>query len=120
VDRNADTERIDYWLDALNGKIALWRTRWANSDGKIESQLCMRQHGGMWTIYDSRTGEAVEYKISNEAREVLNYLAKPASRADIAGKFAGAGFDTDLQIAWTKEHGLLFEEDGRFISLVIS
>jgi len=120
VDRNADTERIDYWLDALNGKIALWRTRWANSDGKLESQLCMRQHRGMWTIYDSRTGEAVEYKISDEAREVLNYLSKPASRTDIAGKFAGAGFDTDLQIAWTKEHGLLFEEDGRFISLVIS
>jgi len=120
VDKNADSERIDYWLDVLNGKIATWRTRWANSDGKAESQLCLRQHGAIWTIYDSRSGEAVEYEVSDMAREVMNYLVRPASAADIAGKFAGIpGFDAAWQLEWMKERGLLFEENGRFVSLVV-
>ena len=120
VDNNADAERLNLWLDRLNGAVSAWRTRWFNGDGKIQSRLCFLDHGAEPTIYDSRSGVAVEHRLSSATKRVLDVLEKPATRAGLAARFAFRlpALDVDHELAVLNERGLLFEEEGRFLSLV--
>lgn len=120
VDRNSDANHINSWLDRINDRVSFWRTRWSNSDGKLESRLCLIPRDRNWTVYDSRSGTAVEHEISGLSRDLLEFLdQRPAFKSDIAARFAGIpGFDPEKEIGLLKDIGLLFEENGRFLSLV--
>ncbi|MDD5522621.1 MAG: RiPP maturation radical SAM C-methyltransferase [Kiritimatiellae bacterium] len=118
VDRNADADRMDQWLDRLNEASAKWRIRWMNEDDKEQSRLCF-ENVPEPTIYDSRSGEISEYKVSSLTKSVLDRLEKPASRDDLIKEFGDhPGFEVDHEIKFMMERGLLFEEDGSYMSLI--
>ena len=119
IDRNADAESMDRWLDRLNEAAAKWRARWINEDGKAQSRLCFLQNVPEPTIHDSRSGNVSEYVVSSLTKNILDRLEKPASRADLLKEFGGkTGCNIDREIKFMMERGLLFEEDGRYMSLI--
>jgi magnesium-protoporphyrin IX monomethyl ester (oxidative) cyclase len=118
-DHNADYERMQYWLGKLNAAVSAWRARWLNSDGRTQSRLCFIQDAAEPTVYDSRSGDVVEHKLSPLTAEVLNHLERPNSKDDLVKHFGHVpDFDVEKEISFLLERRLLFEEDGRFMSLV--
>lgn len=120
VDGNADSERIEYWIEKLIVPVNEWRNRWYNVDGKGEARLCLLDDTSKPMIYDSRSGNAVEYELNDLAMSVLEYFNKPARRIDAENRFEEQdNSDINNEIDFLLERGLLFEENGRFMSLVI-
>jgi ribosomal peptide maturation radical SAM protein 1 len=120
VDRNADTARLDRWLDALSGPVAHWRSRWKGSDGKPQARLCLvEEDAGTSYVYDSRSGEEIEHRLGPFALDVLAGLDRPRNLRDVRREVLGttAG-DVEETLADLRARGLLFEEDGRMLSLV--
>jgi hypothetical protein len=76
-----------------------------------------RQKGGKSVVYDSRDGNAVEHELDANAVQLLAGLARARSLHDIQTNFAT--FDAAAELANLQAKGLVFEEDGRYLSLVI-
>lgn len=119
VDNNTNTVRMNEWLDRLNEAAAKWRTRWTNADGKVQSRLCFIPDVPEPVIYDSRSGDVVEHPLSILTRNIIDYLEKPANKDDLEKQFRNnPEFNADREIRFLLERGLLFEEDGRYMSLI--
>ena len=119
VDRNADTNAMDRWLGVLNERIAYWRRRWLGSDGRPQARLCFTEDAAGRTIYDSRSGDDAEQEISPAAKAVLEFLERPARIEQVARHLLDLPReDVEREIGTLDRLGLLFEEDGRYMSLV--
>jgi len=119
-DARADAERQADDLRRLNAAIAAWRTRWLNADGRGEARLCRVRDGDRTLVYDSRPGAAVQYPLTPRTAAVLDQLEQPRSAADLAAAVPGlAPADAGQELAWLRARGLLFEEDGRQLSLLV-
>jgi magnesium-protoporphyrin IX monomethyl ester (oxidative) cyclase len=119
VDNKSNADSVNDRLDRLNRLVSVWRNRWFNTDGKTQSRLCLLENASEPTVHDSRSGEVVRYRLSAVAKRVLAYLEKPASLSDVAKRFgSNAGFDAGKEMDSLLKRGLLFEEEGRFMSLI--
>ena len=86
-----------------------------------QARLCLLAGDGDESVYDSRTGDEREYPLSPLAARVLRHLERPATVEGLDRAFEGvSGFDGATQMAYLKERHLLFEENGRFMSLVVA
>ncbi|MCX6997768.1 MAG: RiPP maturation radical SAM C-methyltransferase [Kiritimatiellaeota bacterium] len=120
-DARADADRMADWLRRLNAAIDRWRTRWLNQDGQAEARLCLVCDGDAAVVYDSRPGAPRQHALTTTQRAVLELLETPRTPADLAkGLPQTPATDLDGALAFFSEHGLVFEEDGRYLSLVIS
>ena len=121
VDRHADSGRTDAWVATLNERVAYWRRRWLGEDGKPQARLCFLDDPSVWIVYDSRSGKEREQEISPTAKRILDRLIRPARvedvKADLADLPAG---EADRELAFLRQQGWLFEEDGRYLSLVVT
>jgi magnesium-protoporphyrin IX monomethyl ester (oxidative) cyclase len=118
VDEHADTENMDRWLDTLNKQVAAWRERWMGKDGRPQARLCFLEDEP--TVYDSRSGEEREYSLTEQTKRVLDLLVQPTTALQVTNAFADvSGFDAQREIAFLQERDLLFEENGRYLSLVV-
>jgi len=119
-DANADTEKMRHWLGTLNDRIESWRTRWLNTDNRLQARLCLLEENGQSVVYDSRSGEAIEHTLSANTEKVLRILEEPLGPEDVAGKLRDVpDLDAAGELAYLNERNLLFEEGGRYLSLVI-
>ena len=119
VDTAADADHINGWLDRLGAAVDDWRTRWYNSDGRKESRLCLVGSPDAPAVYDSRNGEAREIPLTPRRAALLEALELPC-RVDSLAQLAGQSRETlDRDLAFLNAYGMLFEEDGRLLSLVI-
>jgi magnesium-protoporphyrin IX monomethyl ester (oxidative) cyclase len=119
-DAAADNQRMESWLGRLNEAVARWRARWLNQDNQLESRLCLLRDGNADMVYDSRNGTANQYPISEMTRKILEFLEQPRKPGDFAAGFPEwPDLDAEKEISFLRERGLLFEEDGKFLSLVI-
>ena len=120
TDANCDAENIGFWINTLGEKIHFWNTRWYNRDGKEQAQLRLIDPDGEPAVYDSRTGEAVEHSISETARRLLYVLEEPHRMEDLAAALPDRPEEETAEaFAFLRQRDLLFEEDARFMSLVI-
>jgi ribosomal peptide maturation radical SAM protein 1 len=111
------------WQDRLTAAVERWSERWHGADGRPGAELRLsRQEDGSWRIYDSRGGEVVEHRVSDAALELLDAVGAKGlalrNLVDQAGAGAGGEAAVAAELADLANRGLLFEEDGRFISLV--
>ena len=119
VDRNADTRAMDRWLGLLNDKIAYWRKRWLGEDGRPQARLCFLEDASGRTIYDSRSGEETEHEISPIAKQVLDFLERPARVEHVVQALADVPrADVQREVETLDGMGLLFEEGDRYLGLV--
>ena len=117
------------WLDKMNEKVQQWRRAWWPRETWVvwgtwfqsdRPKLILNQQGNDTLIYDSRSGEPLEYQISDLSKQLLNYLNQPLKKADLAAKFLHIShLDIEQEIAFLQDRGPLFQEDERFMSLVL-
>ncbi len=116
-DAKVDSDRVDGWLVRLNRAAQFWQTRWYNRDGKIQSRLCFLENSDV--VYDSRSGAVVEHKLTSLMKCMLDLLENPFSRAEVMSRChdtAGLGADHEFELLIAR--GLLFEDNGKYLSLV--
>lgn len=115
TDCNQDAAHINSWLDRLNDSVEQWTRRWMGTDNKPQAQLRFLAHSGGLAVYDSRTGEEIETDISETERSILDALNHPLTVPELQTE---SGADSHATLALFRERGWLFEENGRFLSLV--
>jgi len=112
-------QTMSKWIGRIKEKIDRWIDAW--KDGKAGPKLLLDRNGDQYMITDSRSGEVNEYPIGAISSRVLNLLAdKPKRVGDVAREFSDiAGFDARQEVASLREKGLLFQEEDRYLSLVL-
>jgi ribosomal peptide maturation radical SAM protein 1 len=112
-------EHVEQWKSAWQPRGAMQSVmgQWYQQN---HPQLFFKQQGNNTLIYDSRTGKILRYQISDTTKDILQYLDQPHKKADLLKQFARLSRpDIEQEIIFLQDRGLLFEEDGRFISLVL-
>ncbi|HEX7771103.1 MAG TPA: hypothetical protein VF435_01705, partial [Pyrinomonadaceae bacterium] len=107
------------WIGKIREKVSFWIDLW-KSDGN-HPELLLYKDGDQNMIKDSRSGELKEYPIGEVSARILNLLSDTKRMGDVANEFRDVeGFDAAKEIADLREKGLIFHEDNRFISLVLT
>lgn len=110
------------WIDRLQERVGHWRRLWYEG-GEETPKLHLREEGGEHWVFDSRGEEPREYPIDEAALAVLEALEtqrKPSSLAAAVEESHGLGAElVEERLAWLDARGLLFEEDGLYLSLVL-
>ena len=112
-DRNIDAPyQVDLaeHLAHLREGVARWRTRWESAAGAPRLRLVQDDYG--WLVEDQRTGHKVEHELDEPDVALLRALETPQA----IGKIRESNADS---LAYLQELGLLFEERGRIMSLVM-
>ncbi len=109
------------WLGKIREQIDAWQARWdGRRDDLPAPHLYMHERDGATWIYDTRSGAVVEYPLPPVSVKVLEYLARPATAERLAAHCADiAGFDPEAELAFLQERGLLFEEEGSYMTLAL-
>jgi len=115
-------QTMSRWIGKIKEKVDRWLGLWKND--KLLPQLFLREseNGNESLVHDSRSGQVVEHAIGEVSLRILKSIAgKPKELVDLAKEFhAVAGFDAGREVAFLRERGLVFEENGRFLSLVLA
>ncbi len=117
----AYSETMSKWIGKVKDRIDRWVDIWKN-DEQPAPKLVLAGNGGQPMIHDSRSGDLVEYQISDVSARILNLLnEKPKRVGDVANEFKDvAEFNAARELAFLREKGLLFQEDNRYLSLVLN
>ncbi len=112
-------QTVSQWLGKIREKINFWIDCWKTNDGHPE--LLLYKDGDQHMIRDSRTGELKEYPIGEVGARILNLLSDTKRMGDVVNEFRDiSGFDAAKEISILREKNLLFHEDNRFMSLVLT
>lgn len=121
VNDNEDVDHINDRLDRLNATIRYWRQRWSNADNLKPAMLFWEPDCSEPTVYDSRNGSVSKHRPGELSRKILDFLDGPRSPGNIKQKFRSiSASDIDRELNSLSSKGLVFEEDGCFMSLVLN
>lgn len=113
-------QTVSQWIGKIREKVDFWIDSWKIDDGS-HPELLLYKEGDQNMIRDSRSGKLKQYPIGEISARILNLLSDTKRLGDVANEFRDvAGFDAAKEIADLREKGLLFHEDNRFISLVLT
>ncbi|HZF11549.1 MAG TPA: RiPP maturation radical SAM C-methyltransferase [Thermoanaerobaculia bacterium] len=107
------------WLGRLRERVAVWQLRWNQHDQRLKPELMVKERHGSRLIYDSRSGSAVEHKPSATGWTVLEALSDQHRPTRLAEKLGLTETEVASEVAYLKQRGLVFEEDGLLLSLVL-
>lgn len=121
ADTNSSAEyaqTVSKWIGRIKEKIDRWIDAW--KDDPVP-KLLLRESGDQNFITDSRSGEVLEYPITATSARILDVLADKAKRVgDVARELSDVeGLNAAEEIAFLREKGLLFQEEDRYLSLVL-
>ncbi|HEY0386435.1 MAG TPA: hypothetical protein VGC64_10505, partial [Pyrinomonadaceae bacterium] len=105
------------WIGRIREKFSVWSERWHGTPEQ-RPQLRFLKKGGATLVYDSRSGTAVEHELSDAGQRVLEHLEKPNTIKSVAAIIPGS--DAERELAALCDRRLLFQEDNRYMSLVLS
>jgi len=120
--------RDKYW-EPVRKALLRWEKRWymgylsRMQEGSWNvpiPMLLFKPKGDHIVVHDSRSGKILEHELSDRGLEVLRILAKPCSPEEL-GQALGSVSAAEVQqeVAALQRLGLLFEEEGRYMSLVV-
>ena len=108
------------WLAPMQKAVEKWKSLWRDGDPEHRARLELREEGGELVVFDSRSGTPLRYRLEANSRKLLARLNSPGALDRLSSDFAPTpGFDLEAEIAGLKRRGLVFEENGRFLSLVL-
>lgn len=123
ADRNLDAaylQALARWIDPVQEKVRHWQRRWRGEDGGLPPELHFVERGGETFIYDSRDGHAREEAVPPSVATLLVHCTEPRRLETLAKELAGLpGGDLGRDLAWVRERRLVFEEEGKLMSLVL-
>lgn len=107
------------WLGKLRERVAQWQVRWHQRDRRLKPELTLKEKRGTRVIYDSRSGTAVEHELSPLGFKVLDLASDQHPVRRLAEKLGAPEAEIAAELARLKQRGLVFEEDGSYLSLVM-
>jgi len=120
--------RDTYW-EPVNRVLSKWQRRWymghVGSEMKTSwnitiPMLVFKPKEDRIVVHDSRSGKVLEHEIGDRGVEVLRILAKPCSLEELGRALRSVSAEEVRQeVAALQQLGLLFEDEGRFLSLVV-
>ena len=123
VDTKFDSEyriAITRWNAKLQQGTTEWRFRYSGANSALPARLYFKESDGQTVVYDSRSGQAVEHKISEAGVQVLQSCNKAKRIAQLAAELGHLpNFDARKEVAYLQERGLLFQEHERLLNLVL-
>ncbi len=123
MDHNFDAEymrALAEWIGALTERIELWQRRHSDASGAPPPRLYLREREGGASVYDSRSGEPREIPLTATGRRVLARLEEPRRLAVLARELSDlTQGELMAEIDGFRDHGLLFEEDDKLMSLIL-
>jgi len=112
-----DPRELDDWLSRLRLAARKWMERNRAADGGVAARLAYAGDDS-GSVYDSRSGQALTYRLAPEAHHLLRLLDTPKT-SEALGRATGwdrQAISTHLEEL--RQHRLLFEEDHKCLSLV--
>jgi ribosomal peptide maturation radical SAM protein 1 len=107
------------WIQRLRIVVEEWKMRWEGSKQGLSPRLYFQSDSE--TVYDSRSGSAIEHDIGKIGKAILSHLSKPAWIKDLNTNFSPEyGDDVSHTVAMLQEKGLVFREGDRVLSLVLN
>jgi hypothetical protein len=107
------------WLGKVRESFNIWKAFWPEGESK-HPELYFKKDGDTTLIHDSRSGEVVEYPISEVSRQVLELLSKRQRVGNLTDELGHLpGFDALREIEILQEKGLVFNERESYLSLVL-
>jgi ribosomal peptide maturation radical SAM protein 1 len=104
------------WLGRLRERVAQW---WALWERGPKPELVLEESGGDAIVRDSRSGSRVEHRIGPSARRVLHALRQQHKIPRLAEILGDMSIDeVTREVAALRDCGLLFEQDGYYLTLV--
>ena len=119
MDMNVEAEYLQAmakWIDQVRSKVEYWQKRWHGKDELALPRLFLNRRDGETWICDSRSGEVREYRITELERRVLERVEQRCREVRLEGFDAA---EVTEALGKLSERGLLFEEDGYVMSLVL-
>jgi magnesium-protoporphyrin IX monomethyl ester (oxidative) cyclase len=111
---------LTHWIDPMQEKLRAWQGKWDQEVHPEQPYLYLHERGEETWIYDSRFDAVREYPVTPAVRQLLAYLSEARKVSSLATALAEVeGLDLDRDLAFVRERGLLFEEDGKALSLVL-
>jgi hypothetical protein len=100
--------------------VGIWKTRWENGD-KLGPRLELMPDLSWCVILDSRSGEPIQYTLPEPCIKMLRSLSSAQSFERIQATFqASPACDFESAIKMLRERGLVFEDSGHLVSLVLT
>jgi hypothetical protein len=106
------------WHAPLTKLIDEWKAAWQDAKPR-ELRLEGSETTG-WRIRDSRSGKSVVHQADGPMSSLIRRLMSPGQEEQIAAGWAGGAGDLESRLGWLREHAMLFEEDGKMLSLVLA
>lgn len=121
TDRNTAAgyrQALARWLGPLEAAVEQWKSRWRGG-ARRAPRLYLRPASEGRVVYDSRGEAAVEHELLAPELALLGALERPRRREDLGSEVNSFSQPT-LEEAFERlvRDQLLFEEEGRFSSLV--
>jgi hypothetical protein len=105
------------WIDSIRARVERWKALWDISS-LTPPRLCFAQD--RTRVYDSRSGSVVEHLLTKTGRAILDLLSRPLRIEDLLREFSSQpSVDIPGEIESLQERGLVFQENGRMLSLLL-
>ncbi len=105
------------WLGKLRERCVQWQSRWQR---EAKPELVFRAEGGPVFVYDSRGAKPIEHRLEERSLRVLQGLTRQAKVSHLVAKLpAISAAEVEREVKLLQDLGLLFEEDGTYMSLVM-
>jgi len=109
------------WLGQVREKVDVWRNRWYGEDRTLHPDLYFEQRKGCVVVHDSRSGELIEHQVGDIGSRLLEQLTRPKGIVELATDLSHIPrLSLEAEVASLQQRGLVFEEGGRFLSLVFA
>ncbi len=107
------------WIGRLSELVGRWRSRYFGEDGRPKASLLLQREETGVRVRDGRDGSLQEYPIEPICDQILDRLQRPMDRGRLGRELEQAdAAAVERGLAFLRDRRLLFEEDGRWLSLV--
>ncbi|WP_051820094.1 RiPP maturation radical SAM C-methyltransferase [Streptomyces sp. NRRL S-920] len=104
------------WYPTLQRVVAAWQTQW--KDGAERPRLELIRDGEAYHIEDTRFGEPRRIPVDARTPRLLRTLNSPRRRDQLSAPEGMSEADLTRTLELFHDHRILFEEEGRLLSLV--
>ena len=113
--------RMVTWADKLNAAVRDWHQHYYGvGEGRPKAELYFKERGDATVVHDTRSGELAEHDLDDLGLQILRYVDQKGLKVAHMVKTTGASeAAVEDEVAHLRQLGLLFEENDRYISVVL-
>jgi ribosomal peptide maturation radical SAM protein 1 len=113
------TSGVGKWHDKLTQQMDKWIAAWRNKSGTPPKLHVESVTDDSALIFDSRRGVGQKHEVSGVSKTALDLLITPMSVNELAARLGASPEKAETAIMELDSLGLLFEDEKRYVSLVL-